>query len=97
MTVILEAEGLHTYYGKSHILKGVSLKVEAGELIALLGRNGAGKTTTMRSIMNLTPPKAGSVKLFGKDLTRAPSYKIASRWRGLCSRGPQDLRPYDRA
>ena len=50
MTVILEAEGLHTYYGKSHILKGVSLKVEAGELIALLGRNGAGKTTTMRSI-----------------------------------------------
>ena len=77
MTCVLEAEELNTYYGKSHILKGVSLKVEEGELVALLGRNGAGKTTTMRSIMNLTPPRAGQVKLFGQKFTRVPSHKIA--------------------
>lgn len=77
MSMVLEAEGLNTYYGKSHILNGVSLKVEEGELVALLGRNGAGKTTTLRSIMSLTPPKSGQVKLFGKNFTRAASHKIA--------------------
>ncbi|WP_026439357.1 ABC transporter ATP-binding protein [Acidocella facilis] len=77
MSAVLEIDGVHTYYGKSHILHGVSLKVEEGELVALLGRNGAGKTTTMRSVMSLTPPKAGSVKLFGRDLTRASPHKIA--------------------
>ncbi len=87
MSSVLDAEGLHTYYGKSHILNGVSLKVEQGELIALLGRNGAGKTTTMRSIMGLTPPRAGSVKLFGKDMTRAPSYKIAAAGVGYVPEG----------
>ncbi|MBV8576116.1 MAG: ATP-binding cassette domain-containing protein, partial [Acetobacteraceae bacterium] len=55
----LEAEGLHTYYGKSHILHGVSLLVEQGEIVTLLGRNGAGKSTTLRSIMGLTPPREG--------------------------------------
>lgn len=77
MSSVLEAEGLNTYYGKSHILNGVSLKVEEGELVALLGRNGAGKTTTLRSIMSLTPPKTGQVKLFGKNFTRVASHKIA--------------------
>lgn len=77
MSSVLEAEGLNTYYGKSHILNGVSLKVEEGELVALLGRNGAGKTTTLRSIMSLTPPKTGQIKLFGKNCTRVASHKIA--------------------
>lgn len=77
MSRVLEVEGLNTYYGKSHILNGVSLVVEEGELVALLGRNGAGKTTTMRSIMSLTPPKTGQVKLFGQNYTRMSSHKIA--------------------
>ncbi len=87
MTNVLEVEGLNTYYGKSHILNGVSLKVGEGELVALLGRNGAGKTTTMRSIMSLTPPKAGSVKLFGKNLTRASPHKIARAGVGYVPEG----------
>ena len=87
MSSVLDAEGLHTYYGKSHILNGVSLRVEQGELVALLGRNGAGKTTTMRSIMGLTPPRAGSVKLFGKELTRAASYRIAAAGVGYVPEG----------
>lgn len=87
MSAILEADGLHTYYGKSHILHGVSLKVEAGELVALLGRNGAGKTTTMRSIMGLTPPKSGVVKLSGVEMTRVPSYRIAGAGVGYVPEG----------
>lgn len=87
MTAILEVDGLNTFYGKSHILHGVSLKVEQGELVALLGRNGAGKTTTMRSIMSLTPPKAGNVKLFGKDLTRVSPHKVARAGVGYVPEG----------
>ena len=59
MTAVLELDAIHTYYDKSHILKGVSMTVGEGELVALLGRNGAGKTTTMRSVMGLTPPRQG--------------------------------------
>ena len=59
------AEGLHTYYGKSHILHGVSLEVAEGRITALLGRNGAGKTTTLRSLMGLTPAREGRVTIFG--------------------------------
>ncbi len=55
----LEVQGINTFYGLSHILFDVSLKVDRGEVVVLLGRNGAGKTTTMRSIMGLTPPKGG--------------------------------------
>lgn len=87
MTSVLEAEGLNTYYGKSHILNGVSLRVEEGELVALLGRNGAGKTTTMRSIMGLTPPKTGQVKLFGHNFTRAAAHKIAMAGVGYVPEG----------
>jgi branched-chain amino acid transport system ATP-binding protein len=87
MSTVLEAEKLQTYYGKSHILRGVSLRVEEGELVALLGRNGAGKTTTMRSVMGLTPPREGAVRLFGKDMTRAPSFRIAGAGVGYVPEG----------
>ena len=56
---MLEVDGIHTYYGLSHILHSLSLTVEKGEIVCLLGRNGAGKSTTMRSIMGLTPPRSG--------------------------------------
>ncbi|MCB2227698.1 MAG: ABC transporter ATP-binding protein [Desulfarculaceae bacterium] len=65
---MLEVKGIHTYYGLSHILFDVSLKVERGEAVCILGRNGAGKSTTMRSIMGLTPPKKGSIVFKGQDL-----------------------------
>jgi branched-chain amino acid transport system ATP-binding protein len=67
MTAALKAAGLHTYYGKSHILHGVSLEVAEGKITALLGRNGAGKTTTLRSLMGLTPAREGSIAIFGQD------------------------------
>ena len=66
---MLEIEEIHTYYGLSHILFGVSLKVEEKSLVCLLGRNGAGKTTTMRSIIGLNPPRQGSVRFRGEDVT----------------------------
>ncbi|MBU4277003.1 MAG: ABC transporter ATP-binding protein [Proteobacteria bacterium] len=66
---MLELKGVHTYYGLSHILFDVSLKVGSGEVVALLGRNGAGKSTTMRSIMGLTPPKRGRIVYKGQDIT----------------------------
>ncbi|MDA3920197.1 MAG: ABC transporter ATP-binding protein [Salinisphaera sp.] len=77
MSAVLVAEDLQTYYGKSHILHGVSLTVNEGEIVTLLGRNGAGKTTTLRSLMGLTPPKQGRIQIFGQDVTGWPAYKIA--------------------
>src|SRR5215471_9710752 len=77
MTAALRAEGLHTYYGKSHILHGVDLKVAEGKITALLGRNGAGKTTTLRSVVGLTPPRQGRVTIFGTETTRWPAHRIA--------------------
>jgi branched-chain amino acid transport system ATP-binding protein len=74
---VLEVSGIHTYYGKSHILNGVDLEVREGEIVALLGRNGAGKTTTLRSLMGLTPPRSGSVRIFGRDTAGWPAHKIA--------------------
>ena len=75
--IALEAVGLHTFYGKSHILHGVSLEVHEGEIVALLGRNGAGKTTTLRSLIGLTRPRTGKVAVFGADVTGFPPYRIA--------------------
>jgi branched-chain amino acid transport system ATP-binding protein len=73
----LEATGLHTYYGKSHILQGVDLQVPEGEIVTLLGRNGAGKTTTMRSLVGLTPARQGEVKIFGEVTTKWSPFRIA--------------------
>ena len=78
MSATLTAEGLHTYYGKSHILHGVSLEVAEGRITALLGRNGAGKTTTLRTLVGLTPARQGRVTIFGADTTRWPTFQIAA-------------------
>lgn len=85
--VILQAEGLHTYYGKSHILHGVSLEVRRGEIVALLGRNGAGKSTTMRSLMGLTRAREGTVRIFGKETTELSPYRIAELGVGFVPEG----------
>jgi branched-chain amino acid transport system ATP-binding protein len=76
---MLEVEGIHTFYGLSHILFGVSLRVEAAEVVCLLGRNGAGKTTTLKSIMGLTPPKQGSVRFKGEEITGKEPYLLARK------------------
>ncbi len=83
----LEAEGLNTFYGKSHILHGVTLEVREGEIVALLGRNGAGKTTTLRSLIGLTPPRGGAVRVFGADVTGFPPYRIAAMGVGYVPEG----------
>ena len=88
MTVaVLEARGLHTFYGKSHILHGVSLEVGQGEIVTLLGRNGAGKTTTLRSLVGLTPARQGAVQIFGRMTTAWPAYRVAARASDMCRRG----------
>ena len=74
---MLEVEGIHTYYGLSHILFDVSLNVSKGEIACLLGRNGAGKSTTMRSIMGLTPPRQGTISFNGKTVTGKKPYQLA--------------------
>ncbi len=87
MTAALTAEGLHTYYGKSHILHGVNLEVAEGQVTALLGRNGAGKTTTLRTLMGLTRARQGRVTIFGTDVTRWPPFRIASSGVGYVPEG----------
>jgi branched-chain amino acid transport system ATP-binding protein len=74
---MLEVNEIHTYYGTSHILFGISFNVKEGEAVCLLGRNGAGKTTTFRSIIGLTPPKKGSIKFRDKEIIGKPPYRIA--------------------
>ena len=74
---MLEVEGIHTYYGLSHILFGVSLEAPAGEIVCLLGRNGAGKSTTMKSIMGLVPPRRGTIRFKGEEISGRKPYQIA--------------------
>src|SRR2546421_2174783 len=76
---LLSVEDLHTYYGEAHILQGVSLRLDEGEVVTLIGRNGAGKTTTLRSIMGIARPSRGRVTLRGDDLTRRPPHEISRR------------------
>ena len=87
MSTALTAEGLHTYYGKSHILYGVSLEAAEGQVTALLGRNGAGKTTTLRSLMGLTAPREGRVTIFGRETTRWPPFRVAALGVGYVPEG----------
>ena len=74
---MLKVRGLDTHYGESQVLFGVSLDVAQGEVVALLGPSGAGKTTTLRSILGLTPARAGSIEFAGKNITRWPTFRIA--------------------
>ena len=73
---MLKVKGIQTYYGESHILHGVDLEINKGEVVCLLGRNGAGKTTTLRSVMGLTPPREGSILLNGEEIARKPAYEV---------------------
>ena len=86
---LLELHGVETSYGLSRVLFGVSLGIAAGEMVSLMGRNGMGKTTTVRSIMGLTAPAAGSIRLRGTELCGLPAYRIAKLGIGLVPEGRQ--------
>ena len=75
--MILQVQKIDAYYGLGHILHGLSLGVEEGEVVALLGRNGAGKTTTLRCITGLTPPRCGEIRYKGRDIARLPPHRIS--------------------
>ena len=84
---LLALHNIHTYYGESHVLHGVSLTVGPGEAVALLGRNGAGKTTTIRTIIGFTPAREGTVRFRGQDVTRLAPHHIARLGVGLVPQG----------
>jgi branched-chain amino acid transport system ATP-binding protein len=86
---LLEVEDIHTYYGKSHVLHGVSLEVGAGEVVGLLGRNGVGKSTTLKTIMGLIHPTRGSVLFEGGPITQVPAHRVARHGIGYV---PEDRR-----
>jgi branched-chain amino acid transport system ATP-binding protein len=89
LTPLLEVDGIHTAYGSSRVLFGVTLDIKPGECVCLLGRNGVGKTTTIRSIMGLTPPSEGRVRFRGKDITGSAPYRLARNGIGYV---PEDRR-----
>ena len=88
---LLELDGVETYYGESHILEGVDLEVEEGEVVALMGRNGVGKTTTLRSILQLTPPREGSIRYRGEELVGKETHEVADTGVGWI---PEDRRMF---
>lgn len=87
--MMLEVNDLHTYYGRSHILQGISLNLEEGEVICLLGRNGAGKTTTIKSIMGFVHPSSGSIKFEEQEISRMEPFEVCRRGIGYV---PQERR-----
>jgi branched-chain amino acid transport system ATP-binding protein len=87
VTALLEAVDLHTYYGASHVLHGLSLSVSSGESVTLMGRNGMGKTTTIRSVLGLTPPRSGEVRIRGQSVTGWPAHRIAREGIALVPEG----------
>ena len=84
---MLEVSEIHTYYGESHVLQGVSLAVARGQVVALLGRNGMGKTTLIRSLIGFTPPRQGRVIFKGADITRFPPFRSVAMGMGLVPQG----------
>jgi branched-chain amino acid transport system ATP-binding protein len=89
---LLELEDVHTYYGHSYILQGLSLAVAPGEIVAVLGRNGVGKTTLMRSIIGFTPPRRGRIRFNGQDIAELPPQKIARLGVALVPQGRRIFR-----
>lgn len=87
MKPALVIDDVHTYYGESYVLQGVSLSVEQGRVASILGRNGVGKTTLIRSVMAFTPPRRGQVHLLGEDVTRWPAHRIARHGVALVPQG----------
>lgn len=90
---ILEVEDIHTFYGTIEALKGISLKVYEGEVVTLIGANGAGKSTTLRSINGLNPPKSGTIRFSGEDITNTPAHEIVKM--GI-SQSPEGRRIFPR-
>ncbi|HEY0224387.1 MAG TPA: ABC transporter ATP-binding protein [Pseudolabrys sp.] len=86
---VLDVAGIETCYGQSQVLFGLSLSIAPGEMVTLMGRNGMGKTTTVRSIMGLTPARAGAIKFLGNEIRGLPSYRIAQLGIGLVPEGRQ--------
>jgi branched-chain amino acid transport system ATP-binding protein len=86
---LLDVEGIETCYGVSQVLFGLSLSIKPGEMVSLMGRNGMGKTTTIRSIMGMTPARAGSIRFAGAEVRQLPSYRIAKLGVGLVPEGRQ--------
>jgi branched-chain amino acid transport system ATP-binding protein len=87
MTALLEVEDIHTFYGSIEALKGISLTVEEGEVVTLIGSNGAGKSTTLRSITGLTPARSGTIRLAGAEITRTSAQEIVGRGIALSPEG----------
>ena len=87
MTALLEAVDLHTFYGASHVLYGVSLSIAPGQTVSLMGRNGMGKTTTIRSLLRLTPPRSGEIRVRGQRATDWPAHRIAAQGIALVPEG----------
>ena len=86
---VLEVAGVETCYGLSQVLFGMSLSIAPGEMVTLMGRNGMGKTTTVRSIMGLTPARAGTIRFLGDEIRGLPAYRVAQRGIGLVPEGRQ--------
>jgi branched-chain amino acid transport system ATP-binding protein len=84
---LLEVDDIHTYYGVIEALKGISITVEEGEVVTLIGANGAGKSTTLRSIAGLTPASRGTIRFEGEDVTRVPAHEVVSRGIALSPEG----------
>ncbi len=84
---LLEVSDIHTHYGAIEALKGVSLEVEEGEVVTMIGSNGAGKSTTLRSISGLTPASSGTVRFQGEDITRLPAHEVVGLGMALCPEG----------
>src|SRR4030081_2160126 len=86
---LLDVDGIETCYGLSQVLFGLSLQVRSSEMVAVMGRNGMGKTTTIRSIMGLTPARAGVIRFAGHEVRKLPSFRIAQLGIGLVPEGRQ--------
>src|SRR6201989_709956 len=86
---LLDVEGIETCYGLSQVLFGLSLSTRSGEMVSLMGRNGMGKTTTVRSIMGLTPARAGTIRFAGTEISELPAYQVAKLGLGLVPEGRQ--------